>query len=315
MIGNNLKISVVIPSYKVDKHIENVVRDIPNFVNNIIVVDDKCPQNSGKIAENLDDKRVIVCYHNKNLGVGGAVVTGYKKALELDTDIVVKIDGDGQMDVNYMQQLIQPLLDGRADYTKGNRFTDFKALRKMPKIRLFGNSGLSFLVKAASGYWNMMDPTNGYTAINKHALGELDLDNLAKRYFFESDMLINLNIENAVVVDVDIPAKYGDEKSYLSITKTLFGFPPKLFKGLCKRIFLKYFVYDFNMLSLYLVMGLPMVLFGTIWGSVKWIEAIMSNIETTTGTVMLAVLPIILGTQFLLQAIQIDMSNIPRKNR
>lgn len=246
---------------------------------------------------------------------GGAVVTGYKKALELDTDIVVKIDGDGQMDINYMQQLIQPLLDGRADYTKGNRFTDFKALRKMPKIRLFGNSGLSFLVKAASGYWNMMDPTNGYTAINKHALGELDLDNLAKRYFFESDMLINLNIENAVVIDVDIPAKYGDEKSSLSITKTLFGFPPKLFKGLCKRIFLKYFVYDFNMLSLYLFMGLPMVLFGTVWGIVKWMEAIVSNTETTTGTVMLAVLPIILGTQFLLQAIQIDMNNIPRKNR
>ncbi|PPK59398.1 glycosyl transferase family 2 [Malaciobacter marinus] len=196
MIGNNLKISVVIPSYKVDKHIENVIKNIPNFVNNIIVVDDKCPQNSGKIAEDLDDKRVIVCYHSENSGVGGAVVTGYKKALELDIDIVIKIDGDGQMDVNYMQQLIQPLLDGRADYTKGNRFTDFKALRKMPKIRLFGNSGLSFLVKAASGYWNLMDPTNGYTAINKHALEELDLDNIAKRYFFESDMLINLNIES-----------------------------------------------------------------------------------------------------------------------
>ena len=308
-------ISVVIPSYKVTEYILDVIKDIPEFVNHIIVVDDKCPQNSGQIAKNSSDSRVIVCYNEKNLGVGGAVITGYKKALELNSDIVIKIDGDGQMDVNYMQKLIQPILDGKADYTKGNRFTDFKALRAMPKVRLFGNSGLSFLVKAASGYWNLMDPTNGYTAINKHALEELDLDNIAKRYFFESDMLINLNIENAVVVDVEIPAKYGDEESSLSITKTLVGFPPKLFKGLCKRIFLKYFIYDFNMLSLYLVVGLPMLFFGIVFGSIKWIEAIVSNIETSTGTIMLAVLPIILGTQFILQAIQIDMNNIPRKEK
>lgn len=308
-------ISVVIPSYKVSKYILDVIKDIPEFVNHIIIVDDKCPQNSGQIAKTSSDSRVIVCYNEKNLGVGGAVITGYKKALELNSDIVIKIDGDGQMDVNYMQKLIQPILDGKADYTKGNRFTDFKALRAMPKVRLFGNSGLSFLVKAASGYWNLMDPTNGYTAINKHALEELDLDNIAKRYFFESDMLINLNIENAVVVDVEIPAKYGDEESSLSITKTLVGFPPKLFKGLCKRIFLKYFIYDFNMLSLYLVVGLPMLFFGIVFGSIKWIEAIVNNIETSTGTIMLAVLPIILGTQFILQAIQIDMNNIPRKEK
>ena len=308
-------ISVVIPSYKVSKYILDVIKDIPEFVNHIIIVDDKCPQNSGQIAKTSTDNRVIICYHEKNLGVGGAVITGYKKALELNSDIVIKIDGDGQMDVNYMQKLIQPILDGKADYTKGNRFTDFKALRAMPKVRLFGNSGLSFLVKAASGYWNLMDPTNGYTAINKHALEELDLDNIAKRYFFESDMLINLNIENAVVVDVEIPAKYGDEKSSLSITKTLVGFPPKLFKGLCKRIYLKYFIYDFNMLSLYLVVGLPMLFFGIVFGSIKWIEAIVNNIETSTGTIMLAILPIILGTQFILQAIQIDMNNIPRKEK
>ena len=308
-------ISVVIPSYKVSKYILDVIKDIPEFVNHIIIVDDKCPQNSGQIAKTSTDNRVIICYHEKNLGVGGAVITGYKKALELNSDIVIKIDGDGQMDVNYMQKLIQPILDGKADYTKGNRFTDFKALRAMPKVRLFGNSGLSFLVKAASGYWNLMDPTNGYTAINKHALEVLDLDNIAKRYFFESDMLINLNIENAVVVDVEIPAKYGDEESSLSITKTLVGFPPKLFKGLCKRIFLKYFIYDFNMLSLYLVVGLPMLFFGIVFESIKWIEAIVSNIETSIGTIMLAVLPIILGTQFILQAIQIDMNNIPRKEK
>lgn len=309
----NKNIIVVIPSYKVNRYIKNVIKEIPCFIKYIIVVDDMCPNKSGKIAEYMNNKRVVVCYHTVNQGVGGAVITGYKKALELGAEIVVKIDGDGQMDVNYMRKIIQPLVEGKADYTKGNRFTDFKALRKMPKMRLLGNSGLSFLVKASSGYWDLMDPTNGYTAINKYALEELDLNSISKRYFFESDMLINLNIENAVVLDVEIPAKYADEESSLSITKTLFSFPPKLLKGFLKRVFLKYFIYDFNMASLYLILGLPMVSFGIIWGSIKWLESIINNVETSTGTVMLAVLPIILGTQFLLQSIQIDMNNIPRK--
>jgi glycosyltransferase involved in cell wall biosynthesis len=309
------KIAIVIPSYKVANHIASVITSIPHNVTDIIVVDDKCPQNSGRIAQELQDPRVTVIFHDENQGVGGAVISGYQKALELGADIVVKIDGDGQMDINYMPELIQPILDGKADYTKGNRFYDFKALHQMPKIRLFGNSGLSFLVKAASGYWNMMDPTNGYTAIHRDIIENLELDKIAKRYFFESDMLINLNIENAVVADVPIPAKYGDETSSLSITRTLFGFPPKLFNGLLKRLFFKYFIYDFNMISVYLVLGIPMVLFGTFFGIYNWIIASTSELQTPTGTVMLSVLPIILGVQFLLQAIQIDMHNIPRKNK
>lgn len=309
-----MKVSIVIPAYKASKYIVDVIDTIPEFIDKIIVVDDKCPENTGKIVENLKNKRLIVLYHSENQGVGGAVITGYKKALDLNMDIVAKIDADGQMDINYLENLIKPILDGEADYAKGNRFYDFKALRQMPKVRLFGNSGLSFLVKIASGYWNMMDPTNGYTAINRYAIENLDLDKIAKRYFFESDMLINLNIENAVVVNVPIPAKYGNEESSLSITRTLFSFPPKLFKGLSKRLFLKYFIYDFNMLSIYLILGLPMVLFGILFGLYHWILAVVNNINTPVGTIMLSVLPIILGTQFLLQAIQIDMNNIPRKN-
>lgn len=311
---NNHCIVVVIPCFKVASYIEEVIKTIPNFVAHIIVIDDKCPEESGKIAESLKNPKVTALYHKENQGVGGAVLTGYNKAIELGGDIVVKIDGDGQMDINYLQKLIQPILHGKADYTKGNRFFDFKALHQMPKIRLFGNSGLSFLVKAASGYWNMMDPTNGYTAIHRDVIENLELDKIAKRYFFESDMLINLNIENAVIIDVPIPAKYGDEKSSLSISRTLFGFPPKLFMGLWKRIFYKYFIYDFNMLSVYLLMGVPMVIFGSVFGLYHWIVA--SGVSPTpTGTIMLSVLPIILGTQFLLQAIQIDMTHIPKKGK
>ena len=312
---NNTILAVVIPSYKVASHIVSVISNIPDNITHIIIIDDKCPHNSGHIAQELHNPRVTVIFHDENQGVGGAVISGYKKALELGADIVVKIDGDGQMDIDYMQKLIQPIIDGQADYTKGNRFYDFKALHQMPKIRLLGNSGLSFLVKAASGYWNMMDPTNGYTAIRREVIENLELDKIAKRYFFESDMLINLNIENAIVVDVPIPAKYGDEKSSLSITRTLFGFPPKLFIGLWKRIFYKYFIYDFNMLSVYLLLGMPMVVFGTLFGFYHWAIADASDIQTPTGTVMMAVLPIILGVQFLLQAIQIDMGNIPKRDK
>jgi len=311
---NKNNISVIIPSYKVIKSIENVVKTLPHFINNIIVVDDKCPQNSGEFIKALDLPRVTVIFNNVNQGVGGAMIAGYKKALALNSDIVVKVDGDGQMNPENIKKLIQPIIDNHADYTKGNRFSDFKALKQMPKIRLFGNSALSFLVKASSGYWNMMDPTNGFTAISKNALLGLDLDKLAKRYFFESDMLINLNIENCILRDVPLPAKYSDEESSLNITKVLFDFPPKLCKGLVKRIFYKYYIYDFSMASIYILLGMPMFLFGIIYGGISWYESITTDVEATTGTVMFSALPIILGVQFLLQAISIDIDN-NQKNR
>jgi len=307
----NKRIAVVIPSYKVRNYLNAVVTTLPQFIDDIIVVDDRCPEKCYEVIEGF--KKVIVVHHQKNQGVGGAVISGYKKAIELDADIIIKIDGDGQMDPKYLQKLIDPLIKNQADYTKGNRFTDFKALKQMPKVRLFGNSALSFLVKASSGYWNMMDPTNGYTAISKDAILGLDLDKLSKRYFFESDMLINLNIENCVVKDIPIPAKYEDEQSSLSIAKVLIDFPPKLFKGFLKRVFYKYFIYNFNMASIYLIFGFPMFLFGFCYGSISWYQAVSSGIEATTGTVMLSALPIILGVQFLLQAISIDIDSVPKK--
>lgn len=309
----NNNIVVVIPAFKVSKQIVDVVKTIPEFVNFIIVVDDKCPQNSGAIAESLNDNRVKVVYHEVNEGVGAAVISGYKEALKLDADIVVKVDGDGQMDPEYMLSLIEPIVNGEAEYAKGNRFKDFKALKSMPKVRLFGNSILSFLVKIASGYWNIMDPTNGYTAISKKAIDGISLENLSKRYFFESDILINLNLENMVVKDIAIPARYFDEDSSLNIKKVIYQFPPKILKGFCKRIFYKYFIYDFNMASVYMLFGLPMLSFGVIYGTYRWYIGMVEHISNSTGIIMLAVLPIILGVQFLLQAVHIDINSIPKK--
>ena len=310
---DDAKTAVVIPAYRVADSLNNVVLSIPDIIDYIIVVDDNCPSLSGKHAEKLDRKNLVVLYHDRNQGVGGAMKTGYKKALDLGCDIVIKVDGDGQMDTAYLSALIEPLVKNKADYAKGNRFFDFTALKSMPKSRLFGNSILSFLVKMASGYWNVIDPTNGFTAIHRRALEKIKLDKLSQGYFFESDMLIHLNLVNAVVEDVYIPARYGNERSSLNITKSIFQFPPKLLKGLAKRIFFKYFIYDFNMASVYILIGSPLFLVSTIWGTLEWIESALTGEPRTAGTIMLIALPIIISFQMLLQAIHIDIHSIPKK--
>lgn len=311
---NNQKTAVVIPTFKAENHLKTVIEGLPDMIDHIIVVEDKCPRNSGKIAAEMQktDKRIVVLYHEVNQGVGGAVITGYKKALELDCDIIVKMDSDDQMDPAYLPDLMRPVADGLAGYAKGNRFVDFKALRAMPGFRLFGNSVLSFLVKACSGYWNMMDPTNGYTAISKDDLQKINLEKIAKRFFFETDMLIRLNIYNTIVKDVPIPARYGDEKSTLSIRSTMLRFPYLLLKGLAKRFILKYLIYDFNMASVYILTGMPMLLWGIFYGLFKWVENTINHTATPTGTIMLAVLPLILGTQFVIAAINIDITSTPK---
>jgi dolichol-phosphate mannosyltransferase len=310
---HDFKIAVVIPAYKVAEHIRKVILSIPENIDHIIVVDDKCPNSSGREAEKIIGKNVTVICHTENQGVGGAVITGYKKALELGCDIVIKMDGDGQMDPKYLQNFINPLIRDKADYTKGNRFKHFRSLKKMPKVRLFGNSGLSFLAKAASGYWNIMDPTNGYTAIHMRVLEKLNLENIAKGYFFESDMLINLNLINAVVKDINIPAKYENAESSLNTHRALFHFPWKLLKGFIKRIFLKYYIYDFNMASIYMLLGIPMLLISSIFGIHDWLYSSKSGIPRTAGQIMLVALPIIISFQMLLQAIQIDINSVPKK--
>lgn len=311
----NKKIAVVIPSYNVANYIIKVIDSIPDFIDIIISIDDKCPQQSGYLVTKhfKQNNSVKVLFHNKNKGVGAAVKSGYKEAIRLGADIVVKIDGDGQMDTKWIEKLIDPIIDNVADYTKGNRFTDSKILKVMPKIRLFGNSILSFMLKAASGYWDIMDPTNGYTAINKESIQKLNLDEIANRYFFESDMLINLNIEKCVVKDIAIPALYGNEESSLNILNVALKFPFKIFKGFIKRISINYFIYSFNIASIYILFGVFMSFFGFTFGVYHWVVNMQKQISTPTGTIMLSVLPLIIGFQLILQAITYDINNIPKK--
>lgn len=313
--SSELRVGVVIPCYRVARHLGAVIAEIPSFVREIIVVDDCCPEGSGHIAQRLgaQDSRISVVFHQENQGVGGAVISGYRVALERGCDIIVKLDGDGQMDPRDIAALIQPLVEGSADYAKGNRFRDFPALKEMPAIRLFGNSVLSFWVKAVSGYWNIMDPTNGFTAIHRNTLTKLDLDRISRSFFFESDMLIHLNPLGAVVQDVPLQARYGDEQSSLKIGRVILYFPFKLIKGFVRRIFLKYFIYDFNMASVYIMCGIPLFTFGVVFGGIHWLHSLITGTPRSAGTIMLAALPIILGFQMLLQAVQIDIDRTPKR--
>lgn len=309
------KIAVVIPAYRAAAQVATVIRGVPDWIGRIYVVDDACPENSGDAAKAAGDGRVVVLRRQQNGGVGAAVKTGYRQALADGFDIVVKMDADDQMDPAYLKALLKPILAGRADYTKGNRFRDLKALRQMPRVRLLGNSVLTFLVKAASGYWQMMDPTNGYTAINRDALERLELDRISDGYFFESDMLIRLNIAGAVAEDVAIPARYGDEQSSLHIPSIMPVFVYRLIRGMGKRILFKYFLYDFSLGSFYLTAGVLLTAFGMVFGGYKWWLSAQGGTAATTGTVMIAVLALLLGVQFLVQAINFDIQTAPKRPR
>lgn len=310
-----MMIAVVIPCYNVAAHIEKVIRSLPEQITWIIAVNDASSDDTDNILRRLEqeNKKIIYIRHEKNEGVGGAMITGYKKSIELNSDITVKIDGDDQMDSSYIAKLLKPLEEDKADFTKGNRFRDLKALQAMPPLRRLGNLGLSFLIKAASGYWNIFDPTNGFTAVKNEMLKEINFHKIHRRYFFESSMLIELYHANAVVQDIPMKARYGDEVSGLSVTRTFFEFPPKLFIAFVKRIMLKYFLFEFNIASIYILFGVPLFFVGFIYGLVNYIEYAHSNKAAPTGTVVIPTLLIILGFQLLLSAATYDTVNYPKK--
>jgi glycosyltransferase involved in cell wall biosynthesis len=307
-------IAVVIPAFRVENEIADVLRGLPSYIRHIIVVDDASPDETSSRVQAVakKDHRICLIWHTQNQGVGGAVITGFKKALELGAEFVIKLDGDGQMDPAYIPHLLAPLVESRADYVKGNRFRDFTALQQMPFIRRVGNLGLSFLTKAATGYWNNFDPTNGFFAVHRTMLDQLPLDAIDRRYYFETDMLSRLYLLGATVMDVPIPARYRGEKSSLSVQRVLFEFPYKLLRTLLRRIIFRYFLFDFSMMSVYILTGIPLLLFGLIFGITKWIQYAELGVAAPTGTVILPTLSVILSIQILLSAIEIDVNSAPR---
>jgi glycosyltransferase involved in cell wall biosynthesis len=309
----DVHIAVVVPAYHVAHEIQHVVQAMPSYVRTIIVVNDGSPDDTDRVVLSLsrEEPRLVYLRHQVNAGVGRAVSTGYAKALQFNADIVVKMDGDGQMEPKYLPRLIAPLIRGEADYTKGNRFYHADDLRQMPYGRLLGNGVLGFLVRLTSGYWNIYDPTNGYTAIRAEVLKQLRLDQLHHGYFFETSMLINLYLLRAKVMDIPIPAKYGGEVSSLNMGQVMVRFPGLLMKGFLKRLWLRHLLFELSVCGLFFILGGLLFGFGVVFGSLEWLKSMHTGKVASAGTVMLAALPLTLGFILLVQAVALDINSVP----
>ncbi|WP_300673772.1 glycosyltransferase family 2 protein [Desulfoluna sp.] len=304
---------LVLPCYQTRDHILTLLEKVGPEIDWIVLVDDGCPQNTGKYAiNNASDSRLILIEHGTNRGVGAAVVSGFKKAIELGADIIVRIDSDGQMDPVMIPQFIYPLTIGLADFTKGNRFWCPETLSGMPATRLIGNGILSFISKLSSGYWSLMDPNNGFFAIHAAVIQKLDLSKLDSRYFFESDLLFRLNTIRAVGVDIPMNSIYEGETSNLSPLRSIPEFFVKHIRNTLKRGLYNYYVRDFNAASLQIIFGSILFLFGTVYGGINWAYLSSQGMYASSGTVMFAALPIILGFQLLLAALQHDINSEPK---
>jgi len=236
-----MSIFIVIPCYKVKKKIYKVISKSLKYVDKIIIVDDKCPEQTGDyVQKKIKNKKVLVLFNKKNQGVGGAMKKGYKAAMKLNAKIIVKMDGDDQMKPYYIPRLVKDIKEGRAGYCKGNRFFNKSVIKKMPFIRLVGNLLLSFISKFSTGYWNIFDITNGYTAISTSSLKKINFANISNNFFFETDILYNLYLKNIKVVDVNIPAVYNDSESNLKILNVFYYFLKGNLKNLLNRLYLMY---------------------------------------------------------------------------
>lgn len=312
-VGAAPLIAVAIPSFRVRPHILDVLARIGPEVGRIYVVDDCCPEKSGDhVEQNCLDPRVRVLRHAVNQGVGGATITGFRQAVADGADVILKVDGDGQMDPALIPRFVKPILEGRADYAKGNRFHRVEDVRAMPRVRLFGNAALSFMAKISTGNWGVFDPTNGYVAIHGRVAALLPWDKIERRYFFESDLLYHLYNLRAVVLDVPMRAVYGEERSSLRPAAMLLPFLAKHARNFVKRIFYNYYLRDFSIASAELVVGLLALGFGVVFGLARWLASVDTGVVASAGTVMTAALPIIVGVQFLMGFLSYDIQNAPR---
>ena len=304
---------LVVPCYRVKGHVLRVIEKTPPWMAGIVCVDDACPEGSGDFIEaNNQDPRVVVVRLPVNQGVGGATLAGYAEAARRGGRVFVKVDGDDQMDLAYAAQLVAPILMGDADYAKGNRFTSVSHLATMPTVRVLGNAALSFAAKLSTGYWNIFDPTNGYTAIEAGVARLVMEKRVSRRFFFETDLLYHLGTLRAVVRDVPMPARYADEVSNIRIGQIVGPFALKHLRNFFQRVVGQYFVRDFNAASLELVFGLFSLLFGLGYAA-SYLANRTPGQAASAGVVMMAALPVILGAQFLMQAMNFDVLNVPSR--
>ena len=302
---------IVIPYYNAAAHIGLVVQKALQYSDFVVIVDDKSPQPIPESLHNLPG--ITILKNPENLGVGGATISGFQYLQELENiKAVIKLDADDQMDTAYIPEMAEAILTRKCQFVKGNRFRDFRALKEMPPLRRFGNLWLSFLSKAATGYWNCFDFNNGFFAIASENLKMVDKNSLSNNYYFETSLISALYHQNATIKEIAMPAIYGDEKSNMKLFKMPMHFTINLLKTFFDRIWKSYFVYDFNIGTIYLLFGLPLFLGGVVFGGYNWYHYSSVNQFTPLGTIMISALLIILGFQLLLQAIQFDIFRTPK---
>jgi len=251
---------------------------------------------------------VTVIRRERNGGVGAATKDGIIEAIRLGADVIVKVDADGQMDTRYVPHMIEFLrAQPEVDLVKGNRFADPTTLQKMPLARLIGNAGLTFLVKFSSGYWTIVDPTNGYIAVRASALRSVSLASLADRYFFEIDLLCAFGLARRAIAELEMPAIYGNEKSSLSIGRAFWTFPVQLLMRFLRRILVNYLIVEINVGTICGIIGIPMFIAAIIFGSHEWLLSYSSGQPRATGTIIFALLLFIFGFQLSMQALLYDV--------
>lgn len=310
MYGDRRVIALV-PAYNEQDHIADVIKTMPGFVDQMIVVNDASTDQTKAMIESVEDERVVLIDHETNAGLGGSLVEAHIRALELGGDIMVVMAGDGQMDPQYLPSLLDPIVEDTADFTKGNRFYAPDSWRGMPRHRVFGNIVLSFMNKAATGYWDVIDPQNGYTAMSRKASERIDWSAIVRDYSFENDVLAALWIAGCRVRDIDIPAVYGTEVSTIRLGSTVPALLRTMARGMTRRFWLRYVLRSFSPVAMLIFSGLPLMVWGTAFGI--WAAfASIGPAQASTGTVMLAVIPLMIGFQMVLAAFIMDVLNSAR---
>lgn len=302
----DMRVAVVVPAHNERLLIAKTVETSPEFVDHIIVIDDASSDDTAEVAMGVPDARLEVIRLHENQGVGGAIMTGHRRALELGADVSVVMAGDAQMDPAYLPDLLDPIADGDAEFTKANRFYAYGSFDGMPRHRVIGNILLSFLTKAASGYWNLFDPQNGYTALHRNALQRLSFDRISRRYDFENDLLIHLNILGVRARDVPIPAVYGDEVSGIRLSRVAPRLLARFWTGFWHRIWRKYVLQSFSPVALMFFSGLAFVLLGMAVG-IFIIFNTLGAPEASAGTVILCMGPLLSGLHLLIFALFLDI--------
>ena len=309
-------IIAVMPCYKSSEIAPSIAKDVIKFVDKLVCVDDCCPEFTvKKIGQSINSEKIDFIFHESNKGIGGAMKSGFIYALKFQPKIIIKIDSDGQMNPYLIPKLIEPLLKGSSELTKGNRFTSPKSISKMPIVRIIGNIGLGFITKLSTGYWELFDPTNGFIAIRSEVLKELSLEKIDNGYFFETDLLFRCSLNNILISEIAMEAVYENEKSNLNPLKEFFRFFYMHINIFFKRLTYQYFLLDFNPGSLSLCLGFILGIFSLFIGIRSFTYYRELNLETPLGIQILFLATSLICNQLIISFIYYDVSQKPLLRR